>query len=111
MCDIHGDVPAVRRVQGETDSFGCEYNDFCESCYQEFKNEPVDRSGTCDWCRETATDLRDKRDYEEGFCGRVYRVCGACNDKYEARMAEDLLGDYYDYVDEYEPTAGGIWSR
>ena len=23
-------------------------------------------------------DLRDRRDFEEGMTGRVYRVCGAC---------------------------------
>ena len=27
MCDEHPDRPAVARVQGETDSFGCELND------------------------------------------------------------------------------------
>src|SRR3954463_12051043 len=32
MCDQHPDRPAVARIQGETDSFGCEMNDLCQEC-------------------------------------------------------------------------------
>ncbi|MGY7975507.1 hypothetical protein L1Q33_25460, partial [Klebsiella pneumoniae] len=35
-CDEHPDRLAVRRVQGETDSFGCEYHDMCQECLDEY---------------------------------------------------------------------------
>ena len=31
-CDTHPDRDAIRRIQGETDSFGCEYIDMCQEC-------------------------------------------------------------------------------
>jgi len=47
-------------------------------------------------------DLRDARDYEEGMCGRLYRVCGACikrvND--EARRDLEDSGFYDDFEDD-----------
>lgn len=39
MCDDHPDVPAVARVQGETDSFGCEMHDLCQACLDELRAE------------------------------------------------------------------------
>lgn len=113
MCDNHPDQPAVVRVQGETDSFGCEMEDICQQCVDERKayrcseagqaEELEWRTGACEWCKNHVTDLRDARDYEEGMNGRVYRVCGACikrvND--EAAAALEAMG-YYDY-DEPEP--------
>lgn len=90
MCDEHPDRPAVARVQGETDSFGCEMIDCCEECRAEMLAAiRADREGTCDWCRRSATDLRDRRDYEEGMCGRVYRVCGACVAAADKRLEEE----------------------
>lgn len=84
MCDDHPDRPAVARIQGETDSFGCEMHDMCAEClkeHREYLQSPEaqeHRKGCCEWCRNDATDLRDARDYDEGMSGRVYRVCGAC---------------------------------
>ena len=89
MCDDHPDRIAVARVQGETDSFGCELLDLCQECLEQMRSVPVDTSGTCDLCKGTATDLRDRRDYEEGSTGRIYRVCGACVRKENARYAEE----------------------
>lgn len=109
MCDDHPDRPAVARIQGETDSFGCEMVDVCQDCLEglrAWRNSDEAREmriGTCEWCKGQADDLRDARDYEEGMCGRVYRVCGACikrvNDEAEAEL--DAMG-YYDH-DDYEP--------
>lgn len=98
MCDYHQDKPAVRRVQGETDSFGAEYLDLCQECIDEMKkHEAESRTGRCDWCGQNATDLRPRRDFEEGMAGRVYNVCGACvkreYDQLEAERSE------YDYDD------------
>ena len=97
MCDEHPDVRATHRVQGETDSFGSEMHDLCQSCMDEYaKSMADDRKGCCDWCKQEAIDLRDRRDYEEGMYGRVYRVCGAC----VKRENESLRNDYDGYDDD-----------
>lgn len=120
MCDHHPDRPAVARIQGETDSFGCEMDDLCQECVDARRayrcseagiaEELEWRTGQCEWCKGQATDLRDARDYEEGLCGRVYRVCGACikrvNDEAQAEL--DAMDDgYYDFDDcdddDYDP--------
>jgi len=105
-CDEHPDRLAVVRVQGETDSFGCEMIDMCQECVDaerayrqsdEGKAEAIEAAtGTCEWCSGHATDLRDKRDYEEGMSGRVYRVCGACRSRRDAEDAAylDSYGDW-----------------
>lgn len=78
-CDNHPDRAAVARIQGETDSFGCEYLDLCQECVNELRAfAALDRIGVCDWCKQEATDLRPSRDYDEGMSGPVYEVCGAC---------------------------------
>lgn len=91
-CDTHPDRTAVVRVQGETDSFGAELNDLCAECLAElraYEASPEASTGRCDWCKQHATDLRDKRDWEEGTAGRVYRVCGACANRYDANQADE----------------------
>lgn len=97
VCDEHPDRPAVARIQGETDSFGAELNDMCEECLAEYREEirSADTSGTCDWCKQHAAKLRDRRDYEEGMCGRVYQVCDACI-QCENDEIEKELGTYWD---------------
>jgi hypothetical protein len=101
MCDEHIDRPAVRRIQGETDSFGCEMWDLCQECVDDLAKERQDaRNGVCDWCHMEASDLRPARDYDEGLCGRVYGVCGACikarNDEADRELRESVYYDYYD---------------
>lgn len=105
MCDEHPGLVAAHRIQGETDSMGCEMIDMCEFCYQEHLNhvKNADTSGTCDWCKEHKPKLRDRRDYEEGMCGRVYQVCDSCVAEENARLDEELDDyddyDYFDYGD------------
>jgi hypothetical protein len=95
MCDQHPDAPAVRRVQGETDSFGAEYHDCCQVCLDGLKTwREQERIGRCEWCKNEAKDLRPRRDYEEGMSGRVYQVCGACVSRENKRLADEL--DRYD---------------
>lgn len=100
VCDNHPDRLAVARIQGETDSFGCEMYDCCQECLDEIRayNQSAEaRTGRCDWCKQDATDLRNKRDFEEGFYGRVYRICGICSKKYDDAIAEESrFDDYYD---------------
>lgn len=101
-CDNHPERPAVARLQGETDSFGCEMHDLCEECLREDRESarsPEATTGQCEWCRTEATDLRDARDYEEGLHGRVYRVCGPCRKRVEDRDRRELAA-YDDGRDE-----------
>lgn len=100
MCDMHPDRPAVARVQGETDSMGCEMNDLCQECLDEvnaYERSAEARSGRCDWCKTDATDLRDARCSDEGMCGPVYRVCGRCHERQKKRLQEELDR----YADQY----------
>lgn len=113
-CDDHADRPAVARVQGETDSFGSEMNDMCQECLDKHREHlnsdeaKQHRIGICEWCGGHAEDLRDARDYDEGMCGRLYRVCGPCikrvNDEAAAELEDmesyDFSDDYYDGEDE-----------
>ena len=100
MCDDHPTVPAVRRIQGETDSFGCEYHMMCQACLDEHRKHlqaARDEPGCCDWCSELKTGLRPRRDYEEGMAGPVYRVCGDCikKENEEAQEELDRYGNHY----------------
>ena len=95
MCDNHPDLPAVKRIQGETDSFGYEAFDLCQICYDLYKKEMegLDTSGICDWCKEQSPALFNKRDWEEGRSGPVYRVCHNCIREYNKRLREDFGDD------------------
>lgn len=97
MCDDHPDRPAVARIQGETDSFGSELIDCCEECSQQMRDEMRKaHHGQCDWCKQEATDLRDRRDDEEGMYGRVYSVCGSCRKREDDRLQREMdsYGDW-----------------
>jgi len=108
MCDSHPGRPATHRVQGETDSFGAELNDMCLECYEQHKVELAAYKeemahGTCDWCSNGATDLRDARDYDEGMYGPLYRVCGACIKRRNDAAEEELeASGYYDHDPVYD---------
>lgn len=94
MCDQHQDRPAVVRLQGETDSFGCEMHDLCRECADAERDAEPD-VGECDWCKAKEQRLRPRRDIEEGMSGPVYYVCAACAKRDEdAILAElDQYGD------------------
>jgi len=97
MCDDHADRPAVARVQGETDSFGCEMYDMCQECldaYNASMKEAQNQEETCDWCHTRTTGLRNRRDFEEGTSGRIYRVCVPCIKKENERLTQELEEDY-----------------
>ena len=79
VCDLHGHVPAVVRVQGETDSFGSEMLDMCNYCYAQFNiGESQDVVGRCDLCHEHDRTLKHHRDPEQSATGPVYRACQDC---------------------------------
>ena len=99
-CDEHPDRPAVRRVQGETDSMGCEMHDVCQECADAMRaHVRVDAVGACDWCKTISKNLRHHRDIEEGMCGRVYRVCGACVAEESYKFERDFSDYGYDERD------------
>jgi hypothetical protein len=96
MCDNHQDRPATVRIQGETDSMGCEMWDVCAECAAAMTEAAkAARVGVCDWCKHEADDLREHRDWEEGSCGRLYDVCGACIRKENKRLKDEL--EEYDW--------------
>jgi hypothetical protein len=70
--------PATRRVQGETDSYGCEYIYFCDEHYEAFYSELTNTEYCCDGCGEVSSDVRPWRDPEEGNAGSVYMRCSEC---------------------------------
>jgi hypothetical protein len=89
-CDDHPDRLAVMRVQGETDSYGAEYLDMCQACFEAYQAAPKDSEGTCAWCKTHQVTLRPYRDGDEGVCGPVYEVCEGCRKKDAARWAAEL---------------------
>lgn len=104
MCDDHSDRPAVRRVQGETDSMGSEMHDLCQSCFDQLQTaQSTPLIAICDWCKTTA-ELRPMRDFEEGRNGPVYDVCIACSAKHVAQTMdteeEDFVYNDYDPYDD-----------
>ena len=97
MCDEHPDRPAIARIQGETDSFGCEMIDCCAECRDQLRQELREgRGGTCDRCHTHAERLSDTRDDEEGPRGPVYRYCDACIRQRDRRLAAEY-GDGWQY--------------
>lgn len=79
MCDEHNDRPAVYRIQGETDSFGCEFLDMCQECYDGFCAAGDQMlQEYCDLCKTKQDNLKHYRDPEEGTSGPVYIACPAC---------------------------------
>lgn len=104
VCDNHPDRLAVVRIQGETDSFGSEMHDLCQECADQMRESYRQaQEGVCDWCSAESTDLRDFRDMDEGFSGRIYSVCGACRRKSYEAATEELKArgdDGFGYDDE-----------
>jgi hypothetical protein len=99
VCDFHPDRPAYTRIQGETDSFGCEMHDVCKECAQEISAERRNRTGDCEWCKARDVPVTDARDYDEGMNGRVYTVCKECKQK----QIEELKAEFDPYDDYDEP--------
>lgn len=101
-CDDHPDRPAVKRVQGETDSFGSEQIDMCQECLDKFhayresvRQERETTPRCCDWCNSMKLGVAQHRDLDEGSCGRLYNVCRDCRLEERRRAAQEL--DDYGY--------------
>lgn len=81
MCDEHEDRPATHRIVAETDSFGSELIDWCDSCFNKYKSEKENPDYThnyCDHCHCTGVKTTKTRDPDEGSCGPVYHLCDGC---------------------------------
>lgn len=114
-CEEHPDVPAIKRICSEADSFGAEYMNFCQPCWDNYqqglkeKEEDPEQWDTCTECKKKAPRLISYRDMDEGMHGPVYEHCEECHSKMNARIAEedafyDNDEDYYPEPDiEYEP--------
>ena len=97
MCDEHPHRLAVRRLQGETDSFGCEYHDLCQECLDKISKHQEDQLAEerlCEWCGNMSTGVRPRRDYDEGSYGRLWDACPACIRK-DAERGLLESDDYY----------------
>ena len=78
ICDHPGcKEPAVVRVQGETDSLGCELIDLCDEHNQVRQEQEEDHEGVCNFCQAFRV-VKPFRDPEEGRSGPVYQVCEPC---------------------------------
>jgi len=91
-CTKHPALIAVARVQGETDSFGCEYVDMCAVClteHREYRKIQYETPRYCQWCRCIKTRVRKHRDFEEGSSGPVYDVCADCRQAELDQLEDD----------------------
>lgn len=98
VCDDHLDRPAVIRIQGETDSFGCEYLYMCQECLDEYDRVEGEQEDECERCGST-DDVGPYRDPDEGMSGPVYHICSTCRAKSNAYHSSDI--DWYDDDEEY----------
>lgn len=89
-CDQHPEIKALARIVSEVDTEGYEATDMCQECLDNFNNRDKLIEGVCDWCGSSDTDLKPKRDFEEGMSGRVYRVCESCIKKHDASVDEQI---------------------
>jgi DNA-directed RNA polymerase subunit RPC12/RpoP len=86
-CDDHPEVDAVHRIQGETDSFGCEYFYVCQLCFEEFE-KAGDPEYDCDGCGIDGP-VKPARDPDEGMAGPVYYYCTTCMKEHKERISRD----------------------
>jgi hypothetical protein len=113
-CEKHPDRPAPYRVVGETDSFGSEFIEMCQVCYDEFQAYTNDENNRqdCESCGKQKS-ASPRRDPSEGSSGPVYYWCAKCyKGVLDDFIGEDLLSkddpypysihddDYFDDVDD-----------
>lgn len=80
-CYNHRGRKATVSIQGETDSFGCEYTFYCDECISVFDIKPnIPATAECDLCK-ISNEVFPIRDTSEGMCGPVYYCCKSCIDK------------------------------
>ena len=103
FCYTHHDVKATHRICSEADSFGAEYWNMCDQCWDErqkaikAKNEDPEQWDSCRKCRKKVPRLSSYRDPGEGMHGPVYEACPDCVSKFWKRYQEEceMLDDDY----------------
>lgn len=104
-CDCCNAVATVR-VVGETDSFGSEIEDYCQTCWGRMEAESAKAKEEdpevgyfiCDRCRRRA-ECEPTRDLTEGRCGPLYYYCKPCMGAHRDAMRrefDDGDDDYYE---------------
>lgn len=102
-CNWHPEVVATHRICSESDSFGSEYANFCNDCWEErqlaikAKEQDPEQWDSCRKCGENVPRLSSYRDPDEGMHGPVYEACPDCVSKFWKRYQEEceLLDDDY----------------
>lgn len=102
----HDDRKAFKRICNESDSFGSEYYNFCEECWDTYqkalekkRNDP-EQWEHCRECGAKVPELISYRDMDEGMHGPVYEHCESCHVKMNERISREYEQDYGD-DDEY----------
>ncbi len=85
LCEDCGE-PSTLTMVGETDSFGSEYIDLCQTCYDKDSDKEPEEDN-CEWCKKMAI-CSPVRDWEEGSNGPVYYVCSSCSQKQNEELAK-----------------------
>mgnify|MGYP003560087988 FL=1 len=105
FCYTHHHIKATHRICSEADSFGAEYYNMCDECWDEYqaaikaKLEDPEQWESCPKCRNHVPRLTSYRDPDEGMCGPVYEACPDCVSKFwksfedECEMFDD---EYWD---------------
>jgi hypothetical protein len=105
MCDSHPTVPAVARIQGETDSMGCEYVLICAECQEALRltcEADYEAESKCDWCGHMKVHCRPHRDMDEGMSGPLYNVCGECRTRESEEAARELEERGINFFDDHD---------
>ena len=104
-CLNHPDVLAVVRICTESDSFGSEYENYCQECMDQPmpEDEEVEEE-CCPECGLMNGPIYPYRDPDEGSHGRVYYQCKVCQTtradilREEMDMEDDDDYDPFDYI-------------
>lgn len=101
FCYTHPDREAKHRMCVEADSFGAEYYNMCDECFNEHKAEiKAKQEDPTQWehcrrCRNSVPRLSHYRDPDEGMHGPVYEACPDCVSKFWKNY-----NDYCDSMDD-----------
>lgn len=93
------DQPATVKMCTEADSFGEEFEVYCQPCYDVYKKAQEEAEETsespCDSCRGTflTATMHYYRNIDEGSHGPVYHVCEKCYQKYQDYISRECGND------------------
>ncbi len=103
FCYTHHDREAKHRICVEADSFGAEYFNMCDECFNDrkaqikAKEEDPTQWDHCPRCKNSVPKLSYFRDPEEGMHGPVYEACPDCVSKFWKNWEAENYDDDDDY--------------